>query len=48
MIRVYYLNMTENVGLRPRNPKSYDCSIELSSLCKTENMWELIEKKLGI
>jgi len=35
-------------GVRPRNPKSYDCSIELSSLSKTENMWELIEKKLGV
>jgi len=33
-------------GIRPKNPESYDCSVELKEIQDFRDNWELIEKKL--
>lgn len=33
-------------GVRPRNPSSFDCSVDLKDLADYQNNWGLIERKL--
>ena len=33
-------------GVRPRNPSSFDCSVELSSIKSTVNNWDIVENRL--
>ena len=33
-------------GIRPKNPKSYDCSVELNAVQEFRDNWKLIESTL--
>ena len=35
-------------GIRPRNPKTTHCAVELTSLSQFENNWGLIEQRCGM
>lgn len=35
-------------GVRPRNPKTTHCAVELTSLAQFENNWGLIEQRIGL
>lgn len=35
-------------GVRPRNPQSTHCAVQLASLVKFENNWGLIEQRVGL
>lgn len=35
-------------GVRPRNPKTTHCAVEMTSLAQFENNWRLIEQRCGM
>ena len=40
--------LNKHNGVRPRNPKTTHCAVELNSLVHFENNWNLIEKRFGM
>ena len=38
--------LNKHNGIRPRNPSSFDCSVDLEELEFTRDGWELIDRKL--
>lgn len=35
-------------GVRPRNPQTTHCAVEMASLAQFENNWGLIEQRIGL
>lgn len=40
--------LDKHSGVRPRNPKTTHCAVELTSLAQFENNWCLIEQRFGM
>lgn len=44
----YGMWLDKHNGVRPRNPKSTHCAVEITSLAKFEYNWALIEQRFGM